>query len=370
MNIANTENQSGFQKTRISRRAFFFLSLAACVLLFAAAEVIYEIYLPHPARRGVKEIVIPQGYGLRTIGDLLKKEAVIGSKWAFVFYVWVRAQASDLKPGRYVFFETAAIPDIARDLVLGVSRERAITIPEGWSIADIARYFAEHAIASRDSAMDLFLHPPEEIVSRFPFLSGAPKGSGLEGYLFPDTYRVFQDAGLKEVVVKMLENFDRKLEPDIRAEIARPVRDFISNGASRNKTLFEIVTMASLIEKEIVSDEDRAVVSGILWKRLDAGIPLQVDATIAYAQAQNSKRKAQNNGKISLDDTRIDSPYNTYKYRGLPQGPISNPGLSAIRAAVYPKSSPYLYYLSAPDGRTIFSRTLEEHNAAKAKYLR
>ncbi|MFY9462813.1 MAG: endolytic transglycosylase MltG, partial [Candidatus Sungiibacteriota bacterium] len=107
----------------------------------------------------------------------------------------------------------------------------------------------------------------------------------------------------------------------------------------------------------------------VLWKRLNAGIPLQVDATIAYAKLQITNYKLQKNIKISAVDKKINSPYNTYKYRGLPAGPIANPGLSAIRAAIYPKQSPYLYYLSAPDGRTIFSRTLDEHNAAKIKYL-
>lgn len=332
-----------------------------CVAVIAGAGLLaYEIYLPHPGFRGTHEVVIPQGVGLRAIGALLKKEDIISSKWAFVWYVAVRGQASSLKPGRYMFFDTAAIPDIARDLVAGAARERAITIPEGWGSRDIARYFAEQNIArEEDAASRLFAHPPDEITGRFLFLSERPRDSGLDGYLFPDTYRVFQDARLEEIAQKMLENFDRKLASDLRAEIAR-----------QKKTIFEIVTMASLIEREVISDEDRALVSGILWKRLDAGIPLQVDATIAYAKLQITNDKLQTNGKILLADTKIDSPYNTYRHRGLPPGPIANPGLSAIRAAIYPKPSPYLYYLSSPDGRTIFSRTLDEHNAAKVKYLR
>ena len=121
--------------------------------------------------------------------------------------------------------------------------------------------------------------------------------------------------------------------------------------------------MASLIEKEVISDNDRALVSGILWKRIDNGIPLQVDATVTYIIGKKTT-------KISIEETKIDSPYNTYAYKGLPIGPIANPGLSAIHAALYPKSSSYLYYLSASDGTTIYSRTFEEHNKAKVKYLR
>ena len=157
----------------------------------------------------------------------------------------------------------------------------------------------------------------------------------------------------------MVRNFDAKVTQEVRDAIA-----------GQQKSIFEIVIMASLIEKEVSSEEDRALVSGILWKRISLGMPLQVDATIAYIKNQESRIKNQRDGKISLEDTKIDSPYNTYRYRGLPRGPIANPGLSAIRAAVFPRSSPYLYYLSTPDGRTIFSRTLEEHNAAKEKYLR
>lgn len=341
-----------------------FLVVACSAMMAGVALLAYEIYLRHPVARGTHEVVIPPGYGSRMIGGVLKKEGVIGSKWAFMLYISVRGEASLLKPGRYQFFETAAIPDIARDLVAGASREKMMVIPEGWTAADIARYVGEQGIGDEAAARDIFTAPRGEHAARFAFLSDAPQAAGLEGYLFPDTYRVYQDAKIEEIAIKMLENFDRKLAPDLRAEIAR-----------QKKTIFEIITMASLIEKEVVSDEDRALVSGILWKRLDAGIPLQVDATIVYAKIQlgNGVSKLGNgsngNGKISIADTKIDSPYNTYRHRGLPLGPIANPGMSAIRAAVYPKSSPYLYYLSAPDGRTIFSKTLDEHNAAKEKYL-
>jgi len=339
----------------IKRAAFF---VATMLLFLTIGSLTYEIYLSHTTFRGKKEVVVAQGLGSRAIGALLKQEGVISSKWAFVMYVSLRSEASSLKPGRYEFLDNATIPEIARDLIAGAAREHAITIPEGWTSRDIARFFAEQNIAPEDTAMQFLAHPPEDFVRRFVFLSELPRGAGLEGYLFPDTYRVFDSAALQDIAAKMLENFDRKMALDLRAEISR-----------QKKTIFEIITMASLIEKEVASDQDRAVVSGILWKRLSAGIPLQVDATVVYVR--NHRSEIINRvSKISLTDKKIDSPYNTYRYRGLPPGPIANPGLSAIRAAIYPKPSSYLYYLSAPDGRTIFSRTLDEHNAAKAKYLR
>lgn len=332
-------------------------------VLFVFAGVVlamsYVLLLPHHVRPGTKHVIVAPGMGSRMIGAFLKQEGIIGSKWAFVTYVSLTGRASDLKPGAYEFPDTAAIPAIARDLVAGESRERIIVIPEGWNNFYIAEYFESQGIASRDEAMRFFKSPPDAIASLLEPLGGARRSSGTEGYLFPDTYRIFRDASLADITEKMVRNFDTKMTPELHREIAR-----------QKKSIFEIVIMASLIEKEVVSESDRVLVSGVLWKRLRAEIPLQVDATIAYAQMQNGKRKTQSNGKISLEDTKIDSPYNTYRYRGLPPGPIANPGLSAITAAVHPLPSPYLYYLSAPDGRTIFSRTLEEHNAAKAKYLR
>ncbi|TSD03662.1 MAG: UPF0755 protein [Parcubacteria group bacterium Greene0714_36] len=341
----------------ISFKKSFIIIAAVCFI--AATAFAYEVYLPHPGFRGKKEVVIAQGLGSREIGALLKREGVIRSKWAFVTYVWLRREASSLKPGRYEFFDTAAIPDVTRDLVAGEAREREIVIPEGWGTEDIAAYLAVQGVGDAAAARRLFAEPPREFLARFPSVAGLPAGMGLEGYLFPDTYRIFENATFEEVAAKMLENFDRKLTPDLRQEITR-----------QKKTVHEAVTMASLIEKEVASDDDRAMVSGILWKRLDAGIPLQVDASVVYAKTKALNSQLPKNGKISITDTKIDSPYNTYRYRGLPPGPIANPGLSAIRAAIYPQSSPYLYYLSAPDGRTIFSKTLEEHNAAKARYLR
>src|SRR3989338_2748863 len=330
-----------------------------CTVMLTALVLSYAIFLPHHGSRGTKHVVIVPGMGSRMIGAFLKQEGVIGSKWAFVIYVSLRGDASDLKPGAYEFPDTAAIPAIARDLVAGESHERIITIPEGWSNADIAEYFKLQGIAGRDEAMSFMKAPSDDIVSLLEPLGASRKSSGTEGYLFPDTYRIFRDAGLADITGKMVRNFDAKVTQEVRDAIA-----------GQQKSIFEIVIMASLIEKEVSSEEDRALVSGILWKRISLGMPLQVDATIAYIKNKESRIKNQRDGKISLEDTKIDSPYNTYRYRGLPRGPIANPGLSAIRAAVFPRSSPYLYYLSTPDGRTIFSRTLEEHNAAKEKYLR
>ena len=173
----------------------------------------------------------------------------------------------------------------------------------------------------------------------------------LEGYLFPDTYRFNQEATLDEIIARMRENFDRKLSQYLRNEIAR-----------QDKTIKEIIIMASLLEKEVATDQDRQIVSGIFWQRIKDNYPLQSCATIAYILGVDKWR-------YSVTDTKVESLYNTYQNIGLLPGPICNPGLSAIEAAVYPEPNDYYFFLSKPDGETVFSKTLEEHNENKTKYL-
>lgn len=317
----------------------------------------YEVSLPHPVRMGSQIIEIAPGLGSRKIGAILRDAGIIESKWAFVTYVSLRGEASSLKPGSYSF-NNATIPAIARALVKGSANEETITIPEGWSLDDIARYLDAHYLVKKTDFENAAIKNANSLRANFPFLAEIPLDSGLEGYLFPDTYRIHTPADSRDIVRKMLENFDRKVIAGFRDEVKR-----------RKKSLFEIITLASLIEEEVISPEDRALVAGILLKRLELGIPLQVDATVLYAKRQAGLLMGDKN-TLTRDDLLINSPYNTYRRKGLPRGPIANPGLSAIRAALFPAASPYLYYLSTPDGRTIFSHTLDEHNIAKAKYLR
>lgn len=340
-----------FGKKRVVVLLFILIGIATLALG-------YEAHTPHTKFNGTKKVEITPGLGSRKIGALLKREGVIRSKWAFVTYVSLRSQASDLKPGMYAFNDRATIAEIAKGIIAG-GAELTITIPEGWTAKEIGAYLDRQGIV-RQQNFEKITGPnaPSLFLETFAFLKEKPAHDGLEGYLFPDTYRFYANTPTKDVVIRMLENFDVKLSNDLREEISR-----------QRRTIYEVITMASLIEKEAALDADREIVSGILWKRLGLGIPLQVDATLVYIRNQKSETRNRVD-KISLADIKLDSPYNTYKYKGLPKGPIANLGMSAIRAALYPKKSPYLYYLSTPEGRIIFSRTLEEHNVAKAKYIR
>jgi UPF0755 protein len=241
------------------------------------------------------------------------------------------------------------IPQMVEKFVKGGVIKEKITILEGWNKKEIAKYLEEKGILNGEE----FLEKTKLIYwkEKYDFLKEI-ESPDLEGFLFPDTYFLEKGIGAEKIISMMLDNFNKKLTPELKKEISL-----------QKKTIFEIVTMASMIEKEVKTFEDKKIVSGILWKRLENKIPLQVDSTITFITGKKTTQ-------IPLEDLEIDSPYNTYKYLGLPPGPISNPGLDSILATIYPEKSDFWYYLSTPDGKTIFSKTLEEHNIAKAKYLK
>ena len=284
----------------------------------------WEIYLPvNYFFREEKIFLIKKGESLFQIAENLEKEGLIKNKFLFDLYIFIKGAQRKLQAGEYSLTSSESINRIAEKIISGYIAKIVVTIPEGWTQKQI-----------------------EEMIGlKLP-------GENLEGFLFPDTYQFPLRVSGEEVVKKMRDNFDKKLTPDLKKEIQR-----------QGKTISEIITMASLIEKEGSKNEDKELVSGILWKRLKNNIPLQVDATITYITGKRTT-------KISKEETQIDSPYNTYKYLGFPPGPICNPGIDSIKAAIYPKNSEYWYYLSTPEGKTIFSKTLEEHNIAKEKYLR
>jgi len=249
--------------------------------------------------------------------------------------------------------------------------EKTIKILEGWTIQEIAQYLEQEGVGSEDELLDLIGYPqtdyrkntnllePKDFSLEFDFLSDKPNYYGLEGYLFPDTYRIYTDATLEDVIVKMLDNFGKKLTPQMRADIAK-----------QGKTIYQIITMASLIEKEAPinnsdsENRDAKIISGIFWDRLKIGQALQSDATLSYILQDN---KPQHSGR----ELEIDSPYNTYKHPGLPPGPICNPGLVAIEAAIYPIYTDYNYFLTPTDSQAvIYAVTYEQHLQNKYKYLK
>lgn len=355
------EATSNRQPPRNGKRRF--LLFAYCFFVILAASGLFATFAPtHPA--GGSRVEIQPGSGSRVIGELLKTRRIIRSKWVFVTYAAITGNALKLKPGTYDFGQWPTIPAVVSMLVQGepFPNERFITIPEGWDLRDIGSYVAANNITAAASLWNVTGEPakdyrktnardlPPDFSWEFDFLADKPNMVGLEGYLYPDTYRIYRDASARDIITKALKNFGTKLTPDIRAEIK-----------SQGKTVFAVVTAASLVEKEVSSESDRKMVADILWRRIAAGIPLQIDASVNYITGKRETPTA--------DDLAANSPFNTYKFPGLPLGPIGNPSIEAIRAVLFPEQNPYWYYLSTPDGKTIFSKTLEEHAQAKARYL-
>jgi len=241
------------------------------------------------------------------------------------------------------------------DAPLVLKEEKTLRIIEGWRNGDIASLLVKNNLAT----VEEFEAAQKEIdQSKYAFLADKPKSTDLEGFLYPDTYRVFASSTAPEIITKMLDNFDEKLTPQMRADIK-----------AQGKTINEIITMASIIEKEAPisyatsNNTDAKIISGIFWNRIAAGQPLQSCATLAYVLGVN---KAQ----YSEADTQINSPYNTYQHRGLPPGPIANPGILAIEAAIYPTPSNYNYFLTPSGSSTIvYAVTYQEHLNNKNKYL-
>jgi len=329
----------------MSRKIVYIILVFLVISLISLIVFWWQIRTPLNPTDETKIFKVSKGDSAKVIAENLKDAGLIKNPFLFRLYIFLALSQYSLKPGEYEFSSKMSIRDIGDTLVLGGVNEVIITIPEGFNLKQIEDRLVGAGLTKRNELMNYKFSKDAP-----PILSDKPESASLEGYLFPDTYRFFKDATLSDVVSKMIDNLSNKLTPDLKTAI----RD-------SSYSTYEILTMASLIEKEISKDSDRSIVAGILWKRLKAGVSLQVDATLVYITGLNEIREA---------DKKIDSRYNTYLYRGLPKGPIANPGLSAIKAAIFPETSPYWYYLSAKDGTTIFSKTLEEHNRNKAIYLK
>jgi UPF0755 protein len=278
-------------------------------------------------------ISVKAGESLADISRSLKEAHVIRSQLLFESVAILQGGERHMIAGDYFFTKplgTAAVVGRLTSGEYGLTPVR-ITIPEGTTVSGIASLL-KNSFWNFDT--DTFIKQAQD----------------KEGYLFPDTYFFLPTMTPQEVISILNETFEKKIKTIDEEIIAfgKPLRD--------------VIIMASLIEKEAAAPEDRRIISGILWKRIAIGMPLQVDAAFIYVNGETTK-------DLSTADLKIDSPYNTYRYKGLPPGPIGNPGLDAIFAAVSPQQSPYLYYLSDDKGIMHYAKTFEEHKQNKQKYL-
>jgi len=297
---------------------------------------------PDSSKRVV--IQVEKGSSASDVADQLAEKELIRSPFVFNLYLKQNDLADQIKAGRIVLQENFDLKKIVDTLIEGRSEEFAVTILEGWTLKQIAEHLEELDLTMAKDFLDCAAGCPFE----FDFL---PDGY-LEGYLYPDTYFVnltsFNNQRFISRTIKTLQN--RLSDKDWEA---------IQNS---ERPFEEIMIMASIVEREERDPDEQPTVAGILWDRLDNGVGLGADATVLYALGRTK-------GGLTYDDLQVDSPYNTRKYRGLPPTPIANPSISSILAALYPKKTPYFYYLHDPQGEVHYGKTLEEHNANKRKYL-
>ena len=297
-----------------------------------------------------KTFVVREGQGVNAISEELYDVNLIKNKFVFETWLWLKKSEGKIIAGVYQIPANISIRNLSNLLIIGPGQSQyAVTLLEGWT-RELMRPTLEEAELDSDKFMSL-TSQASSWVEDYDFLSDAPKGASLEGYIFPDTYFVDKSTTEEGFVKKTLNNFDKKLSQAIRDDIA-----------SQGKTIFEVVTLASIIEREVPKKADKKMVADIFIKRLEDGIGLQSDATVNYVTGKGLAQP-------SYSDLEIDSPYNTYKYRGLPPGPISNPGIDSIEAVVYPTENDYHYFLTTPEGDVIYSVDYQEHLDNKIKYL-
>jgi len=294
--------------------------------------------------------VINPGETVAQIATRLQEAGLILDAELFRRYVQYRGLDTTIEAGEFTLRRTMTIPEVAEALQRGLVAEQSVTIQEGLRLEQIAAAVAAQTSISEDEFLALTTTGWQTAESPYAFLSELPPDATLEGFLFPETYRLPEEATAMDLLSRMLETFDARVTPDMRAA-----------AAAQGMSLYEWITMASIVEREAVLDEERPFIAGVYYNRLASDWPLlSACPTVQYALGSPDEWWP----TITLDDTEIDSPYNTYRNLGLPPSPICSPGLASIQAAAYPAETDYFYFLvdcTKDDGSHLFAVTEEEH---------
>ena len=315
------------------------------VLLLAIAAGAYVTLTPF-GPTAETFVDIPSGTSTAGMAHRLAEAGVIRS--ALSFEAMRRVNGGRLKAGEYRFTHPATLTEVYSRIARGDVYTIAVTIPEGYNLFDIAQAVESAGLASHTAVLVAARRDTPLIADL------SPGAASLEGFLFPDTYRFSRHATPDTMVAAMVKRF--------RQEATK--LGLTGSGALPGKDLTRTVTLASLIEKEVRVDSERALVAGVFENRLARGMPLATDPTVIYAALLDGRWR----GTIYQSDLHADSPYNTYVRAGLPPGPIANPGIAALEAAVHPAQTDYLYFVADAQGHSVFSKDLKEHTAQVAAY--
>lgn len=342
-----------------------FTLILLCALV-GAWFVYDEIYRAELHAKDEIEFDVLGGEDVTVMAERLEKEGVVRYGWLFRYYLQWKGIDRQVHHGTFKVKAPITMDTIAKALTEPGVNERTITILPGWDLRDIADYFIKEGIIQKEqdlfvvaglpahNSLDFLGYKTPLIDNTFTVSKSKPASVSFEGYLRPDTFRIFKNATLLEIVTKLIQERGTQFTDKMYSDIQK-------SGYS----VHEILTMASIIEREVRSPEDRAVVADIFWRRHEAGMGLQADSTVHYAVGKKGEVFTTKEDRDTLN------AWNTYKYLGLPPGPISNPGIESIRAAMYPKENDYWYFLTTLDtGEVKYGKTLEDHNTNVYKYLR
>jgi len=324
------------------------LLLVVLVTAAAAWQFAYRQGQPmDPNEQDMIEVRIPQYSTAHSVAAILIEKGLIRDERVFLAYCYWQGHEKDLQAGLYDFSKSQSLAQIIQQLVEGKVKQMALTVPEGYTVRQIGELLVKNGICSPQQWQAAL-----QISYDYPFLQPGLNDpeKRLEGYLYPDTYTIEDQTGAESIINMMLTRFNRVWEDN-----------FKSQAAGRQLHVGRVITVASLIEREAQVADERKRIAGVIYNRLQKGMPLQIDASVIYALGEHREI-------VTYQDLEIDSPYNTYKHAGLPPGPIASPGLAAIEAAVNPEPHNYYYYVAKGDGSHQFSITYLEHLEAVQKY--
>ena len=320
------------------------IALVIVVVIAAAAVAIPLWQLNSSVDVADVSVEIPEGSTSTQIGAILADNGVIKNEFVFKLYLRLNDAGGDLKAGSYSFNGSYTVGQVVDELVTGSAPAGVkVTIPEGYTTAQIAARLEENGVVSAAAFMDACQNGDYD----YDYLPAKGTEERLQGFLYPETYFFDADSAAADVVKIMLAEFDKQLTDEWLAQLE--VLD---------RSLFEVVTMASIIEREAEVEADRPIISGVFYNRLATNMKLQSCATVQYALGEVKP-------VLTYEDIAVDSPYNTYLIDGLPPGPICSPGHDALEAAFFPAETDYMYFVAKPDGSHIFSVTFAEHEAAQ-----
>jgi UPF0755 protein len=320
------------------------LVLVVLLVLAAAGAGAWLALTPAPAvEAGPLIVEVPAHAGLMGIADRLATAGVIRSRAAFLGLVGVKGSMRRLKAGEYEIPRDATTLDVLELLESGRVRQHIVLLPEGASVSELARALEDERLARAD---DVVKAASSEKLRQALGI----EGPSLEGYLFPDTYQFVRGMSVDEMLTRMVQRMRAKLTPEV-----------LARAREKGLSVHQLLTLASIVEKEAVDPSEQKLISAVFWNRLELDMPLQADPTVQYAVAKERRT-------LTRGDLSSDNPYNTYVHRGLPPGPIASPGVGAIEAVLDPAPVKFLYFVARDDRRHYFSTTVAEHNAAVARY--